>query len=97
MASNNFSPTGYGEMIVAPYISSAQAVPGGGGPTLQVTNLGPNAAVVILGSNTVVVTQATGVLIPVNQSRDLAVGSATYIAGMALGGINSRLYLSQGT
>ena len=96
MALNNFNPSTYGEMVLGTYTSSTQALPGGGGPTLQVTNLGQAPAVVLLGGVSVVVTETTGLVIPAGGSVPLAVGSNTYIAGMALG-IMAKLCLAQGT
>ena len=95
MALNNFAPTACGMMGAAPGSSQRAAVPGGGGATLLVTNLGPSAVYVVLGSNTVVATPATGIAVLANASIALAVGTNTYIAAIGHGGI-ATINLAQG-
>ena len=98
MALNNFTPTAFGQMIVAAYVSQNQAVPGGGGPTLLVTNLGPGAAAVLLvATDTATVTEQTGVVIPPLGSQPLAVNGNGFIAALCIGGSNCKICLSQGT
>ncbi len=108
MALSNFTPSAFGvlacpspaPMAVAPFTvgtSANVAIPGGGGPTLVVTNVGPYPAVVLLGGSTVTVTPATGIAVGVNQSVALAVGSDGYIAGLGVGGGPAILNLAQGT
>ena len=96
MAFPSFAPSAYGTMAAPSGASVAQAIPGGAGPTLLVTNMGPSPAVVLLGGSTVVVTPATGVMILPNQSLALAVASNTYIAAMGTQAA-AILNLAQGT
>ncbi len=95
MALASFSPTNFG-MVAAGRTSAAQAVPGGAGATLLVSNLGPYPAAVLLGNSTVAVTAATGVVVLPNQALPLAVGTATHIAAIAVGGNLAQLNLAQG-
>jgi hypothetical protein len=80
----------------APATSARQCLPGGGGPTLLVTNLGPSAAVVLLGDSNVTVSLQTGVAILANSSLALAVNGATHLAAL---GVQDRsvLNLAQGS
>ena len=95
MALTNFTPAAYGALGATKDASVAQAVPGGGGATLLITNLGPSPAVVLLGASAVVVTLATGVAVLPNQSIALAVGANTHIAAIGAGG-TAVLNLAQG-
>ena len=95
MALNAFTPSGYGQLNVEAYVSASQAIPGGGGATLLVTNLGPGPAVVLLGSSSVVVTETTGVVVPPLQSLPITVGSNTHVAGLGIGA-QAKLCLAQG-
>lgn len=97
MALSAFTPTNYGGMSAVSATSGNQAIPGGAGPTLLVSNLGPNPAVVLLGtSNAVTVTASTGIAVIPGQSIPLTVGSNTYIASIGVGG-DATLNLAQGT
>ena len=82
MALNNFDPSAYGMLGVNGTTSQRKAVPGGGGSTLLVTNLGPATVFVLLGGSTVSVTPSTGIAVLVGQALALAVGSNTYIAAI---------------
>src|SRR5579872_4099945 len=52
----------------------------GSGPTLLVTNIGSSPVFVALGSSSVAVTSQSGVVVPLNSSLPLTVGSNTYVA-----------------
>jgi hypothetical protein len=103
----NFTPTNYASLMAPGPLTLANAavaaagvaaVPGGGGPTLVVTNLGPSSAVVALGTSatSVPITLGTGLVIPAGQSVSLGVGANTYIAANGTQGI-ALLNLAQGT
>src|ERR1700722_6722969 len=98
MALSGFAPSGAGQISGLPNQSQRVALPGGGGATLVVTNLGPSDAYVLLGTNTVVVTPATGMLVLARTSIALTVGAATNIAaiGAAGGQYIANLNLVQG-
>ena len=98
MALNGFAPAAYGTMS-AQGNSSNIAIPGGAtGPTLLITNLGPQPAFVLLStSNATVVTQATGIAVMAGQSLALTVGTNTRIAAIANGFGSSYLSLVSGT
>lgn len=93
----NFTPSAYGQLAVNSGASSRVAVPGGGGATLVVTNLGPAPAVVLLGDSTVAVSTTTGMAVTPGHSVALAVGSNGYIAGIGTAGLPAILNLAQGT
>jgi hypothetical protein len=95
MALSSFTPSAYGSMSAPPGTSASQAIPGGDGTVLLVTNIGPAPAVVLLGGSSVAVTFSTGVAVLPNQSLALAVGSNTYIAAMGIGS-SALLNLAQG-
>ena len=99
MAYTNFTPTAYGQLIAPGTVSSpATALPGGGGPTLIVTNIGTHPAIVLLGGSTVQATITTGIAVAPNQSLPLAVGSNGYIAAIGTGySCHTILNLAQGT
>jgi hypothetical protein len=95
MALSNFTPSGYAMMAALWGTSSVQALPGGGGATLVVTNMGPSPAVVLLGGSTATVTPATGMVILAHSTVALAVGSNGYIAAIGTES-NATLNLAQG-
>jgi hypothetical protein len=95
MAILNFTPSACGMMSAPANTSEARAIPGGAGPTLLITNLGPSAAVVLLGGSTVVATVATGIAVLPGCPLALGVGANTHIAAWGLGG-NATLNLAQG-
>jgi hypothetical protein len=106
MPIESFNPSGYAAMSAPPptpepvtgaaATSARQALPGGGGPTLVITNLGPSAAVVLLGNENVTVTLQTGMAVLANDWVALAVDSNTHLAAI---GAQDRaaLNLAQGT
>jgi hypothetical protein len=71
--------------------SSAIALPGtlGSDSVVRVANLGPCHIAVALGSSSVTTTPSTGLVIPAGQVQYLALGTATYIAGVSCGGPSS--------
>lgn len=99
MALSSFTPSAYGAMSAPAGESAAQAIPGGGGTVLLVTNIGPAPAAVLLGADSegtpLVVTPATGVVVLPNQALVLTVGSNTHIAAFGIGS-NATLNLAQG-
>jgi len=98
MAITAFTPAAYTEKAVTG-TSVATALPGSSNATAQLTNLGPNPVVALLGtSNAVVVTNSTGFIILPGTQIFVSVGSNTYIAMMTLGGgpSNSRVNITMG-
>jgi predicted naringenin-chalcone synthase len=97
MALAGFAPTNYSS-LTALSASVPTALPGGGGATLLVTNMGPSPIAVALGGNTVSVTSSNnGLVVNAGQSIALTVGSNGYIAAISLSGAPSQLNLAQGT
>lgn len=96
MALSNFTPSGYGAMFAPMGDSASQAIPGGGGATLLVTNLGPAPAAVLLGDSTVTVSPATGVVVLAGHSLPLATGAHTHVAAYGCG-LGSALNLACGS
>jgi len=78
--------------------SSAVLLPGtpASDTLVMVTNLGPLAVAVKLGSSTVSVTPTTGAVVLAGQSVALGISTNTYIAGVAIGAITG-LGTSQST
>lgn len=97
MALNAFAPTNYSS-VTATATAGRVALPGGGGATLLVTNMGPSHVVVKLGDNTVTVSSSNdGIVINAGQSLALTVGSATNIAVLDVGFGAAQVNLAQGT
>lgn len=100
MALSGFAPSAYSS-FAATSAGSTQAIPGGGGATLLVTNMGPSAASVKLGTSASPTqpdaTQNSGVVVNAGQSIALTVGSNTQISATALGFGAAVLNLAQGT
>ena len=97
MALNGFAPTNYNS-FTATSGSSSVAVPGGGGATLLVTNMGPSPAAFSLsvGAGSCAGSQA-GVVINAGQSLALTLGSNDHINAISLGSGNSQINMAQGT
>ncbi len=87
MAISNFSPTGYAWGSAIAGAQNRIAIPATAGATLLVTNLGPSAAVVLLGSSSVAATVATGVAVLPNHSLALAIGAATHVSIIGAAGL----------
>jgi hypothetical protein len=92
-----FTPTGYVELITGS-ASSRVAIPGSPA-CIKVSNSGPNAVVVLVGTSTVVVTETTGLYLASGESIYLAAASSQYIAALALGPVaqSSSLYIAAGS
>lgn len=89
-----FTPTGKARMSAGATSSNVQLPQTGSPGIMRVTNLGPNPAFVVLGSdNTVVATVATGVTILPNSSEYLI--ASTWLAAITTGG-NAALNIDMG-
>lgn len=96
MALPAIAPTGQVDLPVGTATANVQ-IPSAGTPTqVLVTNLGMQAAYVLLGNNTVAVTTDTGTPIMPGDKLALTLGANTYIAGITQGG-NSVLRVTAGT
>jgi hypothetical protein len=96
MALAAFAPTAYSS-FAALSTSTNVALPGGGGATLLVTNLGPNPVVIALGNAALILAgSGNGIALNPGQSIALTVGANTNIAAMALGFGNAQLNMAQG-
>lgn len=95
MALPSFTPSAYGSMAALYNVSTTQAIPGGAGTVLLITNLGPSPAVVLLGGSTVAVTLGSGLVVLPNQSIALSLGANAYIAAQGAQG-TAILNLAQG-
>lgn len=99
MSLSAFAPTNYGSFTAQSNANGSRAaLPGGGGATLLVTNMGPSPAALKLGDNTVTCSGSNdGVVVMPGQSIALTVGSATNIAASAVGYGGAQLNMAQGT
>lgn len=85
----SFGPTGEARLGVT--TTSARVILSTTGtPTAaRVTNLGSQTAFVLLGTSTVTVTSATGLVLTPGESIYLTLGSNTYIAGITNSGTSA--------
>ena len=98
MALAGFAPTGYTSVTALP-ATAVVALPGGGGATLLVTNLGDSPAVVLLQNSSTVPSpfnSSLGVVVMPRVPLALTVGSNTYLAYASIGN-SAQLNLVQGT
>jgi hypothetical protein len=96
---NSFTPTNYATVAAFGSKSTIYPLPGGGGTTIRIVNLGEAPAVVLLGTGTgFVVTPQTGMAVVPRDSVAVIVGSNDHIAVIAIGGLNAQaaLNISQG-
>lgn len=96
MALAAIAPTGQVDLPVSTTNNTVQ-IPSAGTPTqVLVTNLGIQAAYVLLGGSNVAVATDTGTPILPGDKLALTLGTNTYIAGITQGG-NSVLRITAGT
>lgn len=110
MALANFTP-GASSVIAAPSpamsavapftagVAATLALPGGGGPTLLVTNSGPCGAFVLLAATALLASAVSGIngtCVPPRGSISLAVGANSFIGAIGVDGL-AILSISQGT
>lgn len=85
MALNGFAPSTYGS-FTAPTQGSHEEQINGSGTNLVVTNNGPSAVIILLGTSAAIsASQGNGVMIPPGQLFTFTLGSNTYISAAAIG------------